>query len=249
MKGFVFNIQKFSLHDGPGIRTSVFFQGCNMRCQWCANPESFKQHREDSDSDAKEYTVDDLVLELKKDKVFYDTSGGGVTLTGGEPLLQSDFACALCDALLEEGIDVWMETSANTAPDVFREVMKRCQAVYIDLKHHNNEAHLSGTGIGMELILSNIRIAVESDIRTIIRIPVIPKFNDSTEDFIKFSSLLKRLKVKEIQLLPFHQMGEHKYEKLGLKYIYKDVKSLQNDSIEPLAQILHTAGLYVQIGG
>ena len=245
----MFNIQKFSLHDGPGIRTSVFFQGCILRCKWCANPESFEQYPKHADSEVKEYTVADLVVELKKDKVFYDTSGGGVTLTGGEPLLQPEFTCALCDALFAEGIDVWLETSAHTPPEVFREVIKRCRAVHIDLKHHNGDAHLSGTGVGMKWILLNIRTSIESGMRTIVRIPVIPGFNDSVEDFREFATLLKQLEAQEIQLLPFHQMGGHKYKKLGLEYEYKDVAGLRDESIEPLAQILRTSGLSVQIGG
>ena len=249
MQGFIFNIQKFSLHDGPGIRTSVFFQGCNMRCKWCANPESFDINKKCADDEVREYRIEDLVNELKKDKVFYDSTGGGVTLTGGEPLLQSGFASVLCDTLRLEGIDVWLETAANVSEDVFLEVAKKCQAVYIDIKHYDEKMHRYGTDVGMELIHLNIRNSIESNIRTIVRIPVVPKFNDSIEDFEKFGFLLKTLKVQEVQLLPFHQMGSHKYEKLEIEYEYKDALSLHEEDLEPLAELLRMAVSSVQVGG
>ena len=249
MTGLVFNIQKFSLHDGAGIRTSVFFQGCNLRCKWCSNPESFAQNPQRPDCEARPYTVEALVAELAKDKVFYDASGGGVTLTGGEPLLQPDFACALCDALKAAGIGVWMETAANVPPEPFLAVLQKCEAVHIDLKHWDEAAHLSGTGVGLGLILGNIRASVRSGVRTIIRIPVIPGFNDSPGDIRRFAALLAELGVREVQLLPFHQMGAHKYEKLGIAYAYQNAQGLRDAHLEPLAALMRAAGVEVQIGG
>ena len=249
MNGLVFNVQKFSIHDGPGIRTTVFFQGCNMRCKWCANPESFELHPTHPSSEAKEYTIDALVSELKKDKVFYDGSGGGVTLSGGEPLLQPDFACALCDALLIEKINVCLETAAHVHQDVFLKVAMKCEIVCIDLKHHDDNAHRIGTNVGMELILSNIRALIECGVHTIIRIPVIPGYNDSAEDFEKFALLLSSLKAQDIQLLPFHRMGSNKYQKLGLEYEFGETKSFQDKDVEPFAKSLRKSGFNVQIGG
>ena len=249
MTGLVFNIQKFSLHDGAGIRTSVFFQGCNLRCKWCSNPESFAQYPQRPGNEAKTYTVEALVAELAKDKAFYDASGGGVTLTGGEPLLQPDFACALCDELKAAGIGVWMETAANTPPETFAAVLQKCEAVHIDLKHYEEAAHQHGTGAGLGLILENIRAAVASGVRTILRIPVIPNFNNSPEDMRKFAKLLAELGAREVQLLPFHQMGEHKYKKLGVAYAYENVQGQRNEELEPLAELLRAAGVNVQVGG
>jgi len=228
LNGLIFNIQKFSLHDGPGIRTSVFFQGCNLRCKWCSNPESFELHPLQPGSKAKEYTVEDLMAELVKDKAFYDASGGGVTFTGGEALMQQAFALALCDALGAEGIGVTLETSANAPGVVFRTLLEKCSFVYIDLKHYDNEAHIRGCGSDTTHILENIRTALDSDIPTTIRIPVIPGFNDSSKDMEGFAVLLKEIGASEVHLLPFHQMGEYKYNNLGLSYDYAGIPSLHD---------------------
>jgi len=249
MQGLIFNIQKFSIHDGAGIRTSVFFQGCNMRCTWCANPESIEICPARSDYEAKLYTIKELMPELLQDRVFYDVSSGGVTLTGGEPLLQAPFVMDLCDALRRKGIHVLMETAAHVAVPVFRDVLAKLDAIFIDLKHHNKEEHLRGTGTGLDLPLANIRAALASSVPTTIRLPVIPGYNNSPEDIACFSALLKDLGAKEIHLLPFHQMGDYKYEKLGLPYAFSGVPGMKDTDLEPFADILCKAGFGVQIGG
>ncbi len=246
MTARIFNIQRFSLHDGTGIRTNVFFQGCNLRCGWCANPES--QTVGDA-AGVKEYTVEQLALELVKDKPFFDKSGGGVTLTGGEPLLQADFVLELCTRLHELGVKAAVETAASVSAEVFRRIAPALDLIHIDLKHHDEEAHRRGTGVGFQQILPNIRFALSSGVPTIVRIPVIPGYNDSPGDARGFAALLTELGAREVHLLPFHQMGESKYEKLGMAYAYAGTKQLHEEDLDSFAAILREAGLLVQIGG
>ena len=247
MDGLIFNLQKFSLHDGPGIRTDVFFQGCNMRCKWCSNPESFDMHPTSPNSEAKEYSVDELMTELLKDKTFYDASGGGVTLTGGEALLQYDFLYELCDALHREGIHILLETSGNAPPWTFQLVLQKCDTLYIDLKHYDKQKHIDGTGVPLTQILENLRTALESDVPTVVRIPVIPGFNNSVEDIEGYATLLDDLDANEIHLLPFHQLGQHKYESLGMNYSFNGVASPSEKDMETLAQVLRERGFNVHI--
>jgi len=249
MQGMIFNIQKFSIHDGAGIRTSVFFQGCNMRCAWCANPESIEVRPARSNSEAKLYTIEALMPKLLQDKVFYDASGGGVTLTGGEPLLQTPFVMALCDALRAEGVSVIMETAAHISTPIFSEVLAKLDAIFIDLKHYDSDEHLRGTGTRPDLPLANIRAALASDVHVTIRIPVIPGYNNSPEDISCFSDLLKYLGAKKIHLLPFHQMGDYKYEKLGLPYAFSGVPGINSSDLSPFADTLRSIGFQVQVGG
>ena len=246
MKARIFNIQRFSLHDGAGIRTNVFFQGCNLRCAWCANPES--QAVVDAPG-AKEWGVEELADELVKDKPFFEKSGGGVTLTGGEPLLQADFLVALCKRLHELGVRVAVETAACVPPDAFYRAVQALDLIHIDLKHYDEAAHKRGTGVSLERILDNIRIALASGVPTVLRIPVIPGFNDSETDARGFAGLLTALGALEVHLLPFHQMGESKYEKLGMDYAFAGKKQLHEEDLAAFAAIMTEAGLNVQIGG
>ncbi|MEN6593556.1 MAG: glycyl-radical enzyme activating protein [Clostridiaceae bacterium] len=244
----IFNIQKFSIHDGAGIRTDVFFQGCNLRCQWCSNPESQPVEPLPGEK-TRVYTVDELMQELVKDKPFYITSGGGVTLTGGEALLWPDFVCSLCDALHAEGIHVALETAACVPEQTFLRVLKHVDFAYIDLKHPSDSKHRAGTGVGNALVLGNIAAALKTKTPIVVRIPVIPGYNDSTEDQHDFAATLIRLGVKEVQLLPFHQLGESKYQRLNLSYAFDGVKQLREGDVSAFADTLRAAGLTVQIGG
>lgn len=246
MKARIFNIQRFSLHDGAGIRTSVFFQGCNLRCAWCANPES--QAVADAPG-AREYRVEELAAELIKDKPFFDRSGGGVTLTGGEPLLQMDFVVSLSRRLHELGVRVAVETAACVPADAFQKAVAALDMVHIDLKHYDEEAHRRGVGAGLDLILENIRTALASGVPTVLRIPVIPGYNDAETHARGFARLLTALGAGEVHLLPFHQMGERKYETLGMPYAFAGKNQLREEDLAPFEAILKDAGLKVQIGG
>lgn len=244
----IFNLQKFSIHDGAGIRTDVFFQGCNLRCAWCSNPES--QPLEPLPGEKfTEYSVDELVRELLKDKPFYDESGGGVTLTGGEALLYPEFVLALTDALHREGVQVAIETAACVSEETFKRVLAAVDFAFIDLKHYDDGKHRAGTSVGLGLILRNISAARNSDTPFVLRIPVIPGYNDGEADIAGFIALLTELGAKEVQLLPFHQLGESKYRRLHLPYAYDGVRQMKNADVSAFAGALKRAGLHVQIGG
>ncbi len=198
---------------------------------------------------ARAYTVDELVAELVKDKPFYDTSGGGVTLTGGEALLQPEFVLALTDALHKEGINVAIETAACVQEDVFLRVLERVDFAYIDLKHYNDAKHRAGTGVGNVLILKNIAAATKSKTPVVIRIPVIPGFNNSADDYQGFADTLVKIGANQVQLLPFHQLGESKYDRFNLPYAFDGVAQMRDEDVSAFAEVLRRAGLDVQIGG
>jgi len=252
MEAVLFNIQKFCLHDGPGIRTTVFFKGCNLRCRWCANPESQSRRLRPELGEklqGRVWTLEEVLEAVLRDKAFYDHSGGGVTLSGGEPLLQADFVCALCDALHAHGVEVSIETAASVPGGIFDRVLARLDTAHIDLKHWDEEKHRAGTGAGLAKTLRNIRAALASPIPVFLRIPVIPGFNDSLEDAGRFALLLRELGSGRVQLLPFHQMGEKKYEEMGLPYALRGVRQLHEEDLEDYAAVLRREGLEVQLGG
>lgn len=247
-KGYIFNIQKFCLHDGAGIRSDVFFCGCNLRCKWCANPESqfpFSDER----SEAREYTAEEVLAEVLKDKPFYDKSGGGVTLTGGDVFMQFDFALALAAALRGAGIHVAIETAGAVSAEKFAALAGQVDFVFIDCKHYDEQKHREGTGVSNRLILQNIRALAESGKEHCVRIPVIPGYNDAPEDARAFCGLLKSLGVRRVQLLPFHQFGEKKYEKLGIAYAYRGVPQMHKEELSAYRDIFAGEGFDVQIGG
>ena len=246
LKALLFNIQKFSLHDGYGIRTTLFFKSCNLKCGWCSNPESQSTLPEGG---GRWYTLDEVMEAVLKDKPFYDKSGGGVTLSGGEPLMQAEFVSALCDQLHEAGVTVGLETAANVSEKTFAEIVEKCDFAQIDLKHWDEERHLKGTCVGNGLILRNIRYALSLDKPIILRIPVIPGYNDSDDDAREFACLLFKLGAKEVQLLPFHQLGEKKYKNLNMPYAYSGVAQLHDEDLNGFKEILTAARLTVQIGG
>ena len=247
-EALVFNLQRFSIHDGAGIRTDVFFQGCNLRCAWCSNPESQPLEPLPGEK-AASYTVPALVAELIKDKSFYDESCGGVTLTGGEALLHPEFVTALCEALHREEIAVALETAACVPQQVFARLLACVDFAYVDLKHYDEQKHCAGTGVSNRLILQNIAYALKSSTPVVVRIPVIPGYNDSEADIEGFTRVLRELGSREVQLLPFHQLGESKYQRLQIKYAFDGIKQLRDGDVEAFAAALTLAGLQVQIGG
>ena len=285
MTGHIFNIQKFCLHDGPGIRTTVFFKGCNLRCKWCANPESQKtdiQITRDSrkctgcgrcaavcphggsvctacgacltvcpngaiGKEGRTVTVEEILSEVMKDKVFYDRSGGGVTFSGGEVLLQWDFAAMLASRLREQGIHIAMETAGAVSAEIFAGAIQRTDYVLMDLKHYDAEKHLAGTGVDNRQILANLKTLRNSGVPHLVRIPVIPGFNDGLEDAAGFAELLKSLDIHAVELLPFHQLGRHKYDLLRLDFEYGDVPQLHPEDLTAYRQTLERYGIEVKL--
>jgi len=242
--GRVFDIQKFSLHDGPGIRTVVFLKGCPLDCAWCANPNSRELRvlpMADAEKpgqfcdDSRLYTIAEVVDICLQDAPFYEESGGGVTLSGGEPLVQHHFALALLEELRHQGVHTAIETTGSVPANVFTHALRLLDYVIIDVKLPNTASHRQWTGRGNELPLQSLDLAVASGLPLRVRIPVVPGVNDSLSDAEAFSGLLREHGVRQVQLLPFHQLGERKYELLGWDYVMKGVPALHEDDLTAYA--------------
>lgn len=238
-RGIVFNIQHFSIHDGPGIRTTVFLKGCPLRCPWCANPESQQKAPEQMlTSDGlntkivgEEKTVDEVIEEVLKDLDFYEESGGGMTLSG-EIFAQFDFALTLLKAAKAAGLHTAIETTAFAKHEQFVTLIDYVDFIYTDLKHYNQLRHQKVTGVRNDLIIKNIHYAFQAGKEIVLRIPVIPQFNDSLDDAKAFSELFNQLDIDQVQLLPFHQFGENKYKLLGREYEMAEVKAYHPEDLE-----------------
>jgi len=237
--GLVFNIQKFSIHDGPGIRTVVFLKGCPLRCPWCSNPESMSPEIEyclDADTgelkpEGRVYSIDEVLEVCEQDRAFYEESGGGATLSGGEPLMQPKFATRLLEALQGRGIHTAIESTGHVAPAVFDRALDAVDYLLIDVKHYDRVEHRRWTGRDNDLPLRNLQQALQRNIPTCVRIPVIPGVNDKVSDAHAFAGLLRSMGVDEVQLLPFHQFGERKHELLGRDYLMAGVPALHEEDL------------------
>ncbi len=250
--GRIFDIQKFSLHDGPGIRTVVFLKGCPMDCAWCSNPNSRELRvlqMRDADHpgvllpDSRDYSVEEVVRICLQDLPFYEESGGGVTLSGGEALVQHRFSTRLLDALAAEGVHTAVETTGYASPEVFGRVLAASDLLIIDVKHHDAAQHRHGTGVDNGLPLRTRATAVAAGGPGLVRIPVIPGVNDSTDDAVAFARLLGPLGVREVQLLPFHQFGERKYELLDWDYPMEGVPALHAEDLTGFRRALTDQGV------
>lgn len=244
-RGLIFNIQKFSVNDGPGIRTAVFLKGCPLRCKWCANPESQSRHIETSWDDTKQTqstegewkTVDEVFDICIQDLPFYEESGGGVTLSGGEVLFAPDFAVALMEKLKTEHIHIALETTGYAAPEVFDRVTALADLLLFDVKHWDEQRHIAGTGVSNQPILANLKRAIANGTEVLPRIPVIPDFNDSLDDATGLAALLHKAGATRAQLLPFHQFGENKYNRLHKTYEYAGVPAYHPEDLEDYRNI------------
>lgn len=254
--GRIFDIQKFSVHDGPGIRTIVFLKGCALRCRWCCNPESQKSEIETMIQNGKEkivgkdVSVSEVMETVKQDMPYYRRSGGGLTLSGGEMLCQSEFAYALLRAAKESAINTAVETTGFAKWETIEKLLPFIDTVLMDIKHINSEKHKEFTTKPNELILENAKKIAENAKKLIIRVPVIPSFNDTEAEIgeiAKFASSLKG--VNEINLLPYHSFGRDKYEGLGRKYMMGDLPSPTDQQMQKLKTVAESYGLKCKIGG
>lgn len=247
------DIQHFSTGDGDGIRTTVFFKGCNLRCPWCHNPETISalpQRLRQGGHDklcGRKLTVGEVASELMWDYEFYVESGGGVTLSGGEVMLQSQGAAALCAVLRERGISIVIDTAGNVPYESFERLNSFGVEYYYDWKANRAE-YESVVGGDWELIYGNLKRLIADGQRVLVRIPFIPGFNDSDEYIDKMCSSLTSAGVKRVELLPFHRLGSSKYTALGLDYRYKDTKPPTKDEISEAVR--HYARYFdVSVGG
>lgn len=300
-QGYIFDIQRFSLNDGPGIRTVVFFKGCPLSCWWCSNPESQKRKpvvffnkaactgcRRCEEVCTKKaitftekgerlfsldkctgcgtcaevctagalilkgykVTLEALMDLLKKDRSTFRYSGGGVTLSGGDPLVQGKFALEVLKACKGQGWNTALETEGCVSTEVFLQARPYVDHLLLDIKHMDGEKHRLFTGVSNEQILENAARAGKAGPFTV-RVPVIPKFNHTKEEISAIAKFAADIgNVKCFHLLPYHTLGENKYRMLGLEYKMKrlSVKSLTNEDLEPYRAIVEAYGLKCRIG-
>ncbi len=231
VSGRIFDIQRYSIHDGPGIRSIVFLKGCFLRCRWCCNPESQSYEKETATVDGKkivygrDVTVGEVMDEVMKDYPYYLRSGGGITLSGGECLGQPDFSAALLEAAHGEGITTAIESTAFAPFETIEKLLPHLDYYLMDIKHINSKKHEEFTGRPNELILQNARrLAALLGPRLIIRVPVVPTFNATEEEVLEIARFADSLPgVKRIHLLPYHRLGADKYVRLGRTYLLDGV--------------------------
>ncbi|MDR1209823.1 MAG: glycyl-radical enzyme activating protein [Clostridiales bacterium] len=255
--GVIFDIQRFSLHDGPGIRTIVFLKGCGMRCRWCCNPESQRREPETMSVDGRPRTVGrrvsvaetmDVVL---RDAAYYRRSGGGLTLSGGECLLQPEFAAALLAAAKSAGLNTAVESAAFADTAAVDAVLPYTDRFLLDIKHMDSAKHKAFCGQPNERIHGNAqRIAESGDTELTARVPVIPGFNDTAPEIAAIAAFAKRLGAAEICLLPYHGYGAGKYAGLGREYPMGSVRPPDGGTMARLAEAARgAAGVRCRIGG
>ena len=292
-KGTIFNIQKFSIHDGPGIRTTVFFKGCPLRCEWCANPESQEikkqvlYHEDDCihcltcvktcprqaithqeghividhslcdqcgecvkacpkhalTMEGEEKTVEEIVDVCMQDIDFYEESGGGVTFSGGEAMMQYNFMMALLKALKEKHVNVAIETTGFIDHERFKKVAPLFDLLLFDVKQADETKHKHGTGVSNAIIKENFRWSMQNGLNVLPRIPVIPHFNDTLEDAKEIADYLVDAHATKVQLLPFHQLGEKKYQLLGRNYDLSHEEPYHKEDLEDYRQVFLDHGL------
>ncbi len=256
VRGRIFDIQKFSTHDGPGIRTVVFLKGCILRCRWCCNPES-QSHRIERMQTAqgikvvgRDVTVGEVMEKVLQDMAYYRRSGGGLTLSGGEALCQEEFVTALLQEAKSHGIHTAVETTACLPWSMIEPQMKLLDTVLLDIKHMNSLKHEEFTGMRNELILDNAKKIARSDVRLIIRVPTIPGFNATEEEIRKIASFASSLPgVGEIHLLPYHRLGYDKYTGLSREYGMGDTPLPDAALMERLRSVAESEGLHAVLGG
>ena len=246
----VSNIQRFSTGDGPGIRTTVFFKGCGLRCPWCHNPETVSPKPQTlrypsgvSVSYGRMMTPEEIAEDVSEDIEFY-RAGGGVTLSGGEPLLQYEGAAKLSSLLQERGIDVLADTAGCVPWCAFSSVLPFVGKYYFDIKTADPEKYVA-IGGDLALIAENLRKLISSGADVTVRIPFIPGFNSSDEDCRDICRLITGAGAVKADLLPFHRLGSSKYAALGLEYGYKNVQPPARETMERAAEIYRE---YIQTG-
>ena len=239
MKGYVSEIQPFSVNDGEGIRTNVFLSGCPLRCRWCSNPEGFFQD--------KMMEADDVVSEINKHRLFYMQSGGGVTFTGGEATFQPEFLKVLVDKIYDLGYSMAIETCGLFDFDELRPVLEKMDLVFMDIKHMDSDMHKRFTGQGNRVILENVKRLSEVSAEVVIRIPVIEGVNGDDENIRRTAIYVgDNLPGAKMELLPYHNFGKIKYEKLGMEYDESGFERPSKERMEELKEIVRACGVELE---
>ena len=264
--GIIFDVKRFAVHDGPGIRTTVFFKGCPLNCQWCHNPESRHPlperimsngyHRcarwlrtEEPNVIGKEVTVDECVREIEKDVVFFDQSGGGVTFSGGEPLMQPAFLEALLRACRARRIHTAVDTSGHVSWSALEPLVELTDLFLYDLKLLDSSEHMSWTGVNTRKIHENLRKLHDADARIVVRVPLIPGITDTAQNLTAIRALVQRLpNIHELNLLPYNPIAPDKYRRMGKPHSLGRLEKQTPEQLSELQSLFADCDLEVQIG-
>ncbi len=258
VKGRIFDIQRYSIHDGIGIRTIVFLKGCALRCRWCCNPESQSFDIETMQVGGKpriygqDVTVREVMETVRRDMPYYGRSNGGLTLSGGESLLQPEFARALLKAGKELGVNTALESMGFAKFETIETILPYLDTYLMDIKHMDPQKHAKWCGKENTLMVENaMRIARSGQTQLIIRVPVVPGFNDTEAELLDIARYADRLPgVEEIHILPYHNFGESKYTGLGRPYPMGNAVRPTMEKMESFkAAIERSTKLHCQIGG
>jgi pyruvate formate lyase activating enzyme len=266
MKGLIFSIKRYSVHDGPGIRVTFFMKGCPLNCIWCHNPEGispltekvFRTNKVGGKSFSTEvevgkyYTVKEVIDILDKERVFISKSGGGVTFSGGEPLLQFDFLKEALKACKTNGYHTAVDTAGYSSSDNYRAIIPFTDIFLFDIKHLDDARHVEMTGVSNRMILENCRMLLEYSKEIIFRIPVIPGINDDDshmERMKKFINDSKTSAFNKINLLPYHKTGSSKYTRFNRPFRMEGVEPPSKEKMRLLKELFSETGVKVKIGG
>lgn len=266
MKGLIFNVKRYSINDGPGIRVTFFMKGCPLSCLWCHNPEGINPLPEKIDVServgekefikaeiAGEYlSVNDILSILEKERMFITQSGGGVTFSGGEPMQQPEFLLEALKACHENGYHAAVDTSGYSLPANYTAIFPYTDLFLFDIKHPDNENHMEFTGVSNDLIISNFKLILESGTDIMVRIPVIPGYNDDKDNLESVRSFLtvnKAVNLKNISLLPYHRTGSSKYKRLNIPDRMEGIKPPSSERMNELKQFFAETGISTKIGG
>ena len=261
--GTIFRIKKYALHDGPGIRTTVFLKGCPLSCWWCHNPEGQSRRPEpmaaksgagpdgaEAETIGRQVTVAEVVGEIEKDRIFYDTSGGGATFSGGEPLSQPDFLHALLQACREREIHTAVDTSGCAPAETLGALLNLVDLWLFDLKILDDMAHKRYTGVSNRAIIENLRRIAAGGGNVVLRFALVPGITDdgdNLEGLVRLAQSLEAL--TRVDLLPYHAAAAGKYRRLGKENRLRGLRPPSAQRVAAVQNFLSSRGLQVQVGG
>jgi pyruvate formate lyase activating enzyme len=253
--GRIFKLQKYALHDGPGIRTTVFFKGCPLNCRWCHNPEGIAPEVKAGALQGDrlggwQATVQQVLDEIEKDRIFYDQSGGGVTFSGGEPTLQPEFLGELLAGCRQRAIHTALDTCGWAPGPIFARIADQADLVLFDLKLIDPKAHRTYTGSDNRLILDNFRVLAATGRSLRVRVPLVPGITDTEDNLRVLADFLNSCGAEApVDLLPFHAIADQKYQRLGKPNPMAGVISPSPQAVGRVCDFLNRQGFTTTIGG